>query len=147
MWAEVSSSAPHFPQSGLSFNPVRWRCLKRVLCPVSFGHDNELWFHVGTKWFAQLAYCSCSFLRSNNVGCLESFCLWLRVNTTYLGVSTVKPTWCTFCSIYSELMASTCFEHYLLILRKCYTSNTCYIACALCQLAATSYAIAPLESW
>jgi hypothetical protein len=32
MWAEVSSSAPHFLQSGLS--PIKWRCLHRVLCLV-----------------------------------------------------------------------------------------------------------------
>jgi hypothetical protein len=34
MWAEVSSSAPHFRHSGLSDSPIRWRCLLRVLCPV-----------------------------------------------------------------------------------------------------------------
>jgi len=34
MWAEVSSSAPHLPHNGLSYSPVRWRCLLRVLCPV-----------------------------------------------------------------------------------------------------------------
>jgi hypothetical protein len=34
MWAEVSSSAPHFLQSALSLSPIRWRCLYRVLCPV-----------------------------------------------------------------------------------------------------------------
>jgi hypothetical protein len=34
MWAEVSSSAPHFLHSGLSINPIKWRCLRRVLCPV-----------------------------------------------------------------------------------------------------------------
>src|SRR5215510_4853481 len=31
-------------------------------------------------------------------------------------------------------MASTCFEHYLLILRRRYTNGTWYIACVLCQL-------------
>jgi hypothetical protein len=34
MWAEVSSSAPHFLQSGLSLSPIKWRCLHRILCPV-----------------------------------------------------------------------------------------------------------------
>jgi len=34
MWAEVSSSALHLLQSGLSDSPIRWRCLLRVLCPV-----------------------------------------------------------------------------------------------------------------
>jgi hypothetical protein len=51
-------------------------------------------------------------------------------------ISTVKPTWCTFYSVYWELRVSTCFEHYLLILRRCFTSSTWYIACVLCQLAA-----------
>jgi hypothetical protein len=35
MWAEVSSSSPHFLYSGSSVSPIRWRCLCRVLCPVS----------------------------------------------------------------------------------------------------------------
>jgi hypothetical protein len=34
-------------------------------------------------------------------------------------------------------MSFTCFEHYLLILRRRYTSGAWYIACVLCQLAAT----------
>jgi hypothetical protein len=34
MWAEVSSSAPHLLHNGLSDSPIRWRCLRRVLCPV-----------------------------------------------------------------------------------------------------------------
>ena len=34
MWAEVSSSAPHFLHSGLSDSPIRWWCLLRVLCPL-----------------------------------------------------------------------------------------------------------------
>ena len=34
MWVEVSSSAPHLLQNGLSDSPIRWRCLLRVLCPV-----------------------------------------------------------------------------------------------------------------
>jgi hypothetical protein len=34
-------------------------------------------------------------------------------------------------SAYHELTASTCFEHYLLIFRRCYTNNTWYIACVL----------------
>ena len=35
MCAEVSSSAPHFLQVGLSLSPITCRCLLRVLCPVS----------------------------------------------------------------------------------------------------------------
>jgi hypothetical protein len=35
-----------------------------------------------------------------------------------------------------KLRTSTCFEHYLLIHRRRYTSATWYIACMLCQLAA-----------
>jgi hypothetical protein len=34
-WAEVSSSAPHFLHKGLSLSPIMWRCLLRVLRPVS----------------------------------------------------------------------------------------------------------------
>jgi hypothetical protein len=35
-------------------------------------------------------------------------------------------------SIYYELTACTCFEHYLLNFRRCYTNNNWYIACVLC---------------
>jgi hypothetical protein len=35
-----------------------------------------------------------------------------------------------------RIKAYTCFEHYLLILSRRYTSGTWYIACVLCQLAA-----------
>jgi hypothetical protein len=35
IWAEVSSSALHFLHKGLSVSPIKWRCLRRVLCPVS----------------------------------------------------------------------------------------------------------------
>jgi hypothetical protein len=34
LWAEVSSSAPHFLHSGMFVNPIKWRCLRRVLYPV-----------------------------------------------------------------------------------------------------------------
>jgi len=34
MWTEVSSSVPHFLQVGLLHNPVIYRYLLRVLCPV-----------------------------------------------------------------------------------------------------------------
>jgi hypothetical protein len=35
MWADISSSVPHFLQMGLSPNPITYRCLLRVLCPMS----------------------------------------------------------------------------------------------------------------
>ena len=35
IWAEVSSLTPHFLHKGLSCSPSRWRCLRRVLWPVS----------------------------------------------------------------------------------------------------------------
>ena len=35
MWTEVSSSAPHFLQVGLLHSPIIYRCLLKVLCPVS----------------------------------------------------------------------------------------------------------------
>jgi hypothetical protein len=45
----------------------------------------------------------------------------------------MKPTWCTFHSIYWESRACTCFEHYLLILRRRYTMalgilRPCYVS-------------------
>jgi hypothetical protein len=35
MWAEVSSLTPHLLHNGLSDSPSRWRCLLKVLWPVS----------------------------------------------------------------------------------------------------------------
>ena len=35
MWTEVSSSVPHFLQVGLLFSPIMYKCLLKVLCPVS----------------------------------------------------------------------------------------------------------------
>jgi len=35
MWTEVSSSVPHFLQVGLLLGPIIYRCLLKVLCPVS----------------------------------------------------------------------------------------------------------------
>jgi hypothetical protein len=40
-------------------------------------------------------------------------------------------------SIYYELTASTCFEHYLITCRRRNTNNNWYFACVLCLLAAT----------
>jgi len=34
MWAEVSSSASHLLHNRLPDSHIRWRCLRRVLCPV-----------------------------------------------------------------------------------------------------------------
>jgi hypothetical protein len=34
LWADVSSSAPHFLHNGMSDSPIRRRCLLRVLCTV-----------------------------------------------------------------------------------------------------------------
>jgi len=34
-WTEVSSSVPHFLQVGLLLNPIIYKCLLKVLCPVS----------------------------------------------------------------------------------------------------------------
>jgi hypothetical protein len=45
---------------------------------------------------------------------------WREYNVRRLSI--MKPTWCTFHSIYWESRASTCFEHYSLILRRRYTT-------------------------
>jgi len=34
IWAEVSSSVPHFLQMGLLLGPITYKCLLKVLCPV-----------------------------------------------------------------------------------------------------------------
>jgi hypothetical protein len=46
----------------------------------------------------------------------------------------MKRTCCTFHWIYWESRASTCFEQYLLILRRCNTNSIWYTGC-ICQLA------------
>jgi len=35
MWTEVSSSAPHILQMGLLLSPITYKCLLKLLCPVS----------------------------------------------------------------------------------------------------------------
>jgi hypothetical protein len=40
-------------------------------------------------------------------------------------------------SVYYELTASTCFEHYLLIFRRRRTNSNWYLACMLCLFVAT----------
>jgi len=35
IWTEVSSSVSHFLQVGLLYSPIIYRCLLKVLCPVS----------------------------------------------------------------------------------------------------------------
>jgi hypothetical protein len=47
----------------------------------------------------------------------------------------MKPTWYTFHSVYWESKAPTCFEHYLLILRRRFTNGIWYIECVKGQLA------------
>jgi hypothetical protein len=47
----------------------------------------------------------------------------------------MKPTWCTFHSIYWESKVSTCFEHYLLILRRRCTNFIWYIVSCFCTVA------------
>jgi hypothetical protein len=48
------------------------------------------------------------------------------------GMEQVKKT---FYSVYEELRASACFEHYFLIIRSCCTNGSWYIMCVLCHLA------------
>jgi hypothetical protein len=55
--------------------------------------------------------------------------LWCNRRTISKHHSVMKPTWCTFHSIYWESRTSTCFEHYLLILRRRYTNGIWYTAC------------------
>jgi hypothetical protein len=43
-------------------------------------------------------------------------------------------------SVYYELTASTCFEHYLLIIRKHCIDKNWYILCVLCRLSVTKVA-------
>jgi hypothetical protein len=46
-------------------------------------------------------------------------------------------------SVYYELTASTCFEHYLLIIRRhCIYSNW-YIVCVLCRIPIAVYTAPP----
>ena len=40
MWAEVSSSAPHLLHKGLLVNPIKWRCLLRVIISAKKANNN-----------------------------------------------------------------------------------------------------------
>jgi hypothetical protein len=55
-------------------------------------------------------------------------------------ISILKQMWCTFHSIYWESKASTCFKHYLLILRMFCTNGIWYIAWLQCHSQLTLYA-------
>jgi hypothetical protein len=54
-------------------------------------------------------------------------------------------------SVYYELTASTCFEHYMLIFRRCCTNYNWYIACVFCLSAATRFELEltayELQTW
>ena len=52
MWAEVSSLTPHFLHKGLPSSPSRWRCLLRVLWPVSRPVTALDWILLKVKNFA-----------------------------------------------------------------------------------------------
>jgi hypothetical protein len=55
MWDEVSSAVPHLLHKGLFISPFKWRCLFRVLCPLTsitalgcvLSKDDNLVFVVG----------------------------------------------------------------------------------------------------
>ena len=49
VWAEVSSFIPHFLHRGLSSKPTRWRCLLRVLWPVSRPVTALAWVRLKVK--------------------------------------------------------------------------------------------------
>jgi hypothetical protein len=76
------------------------------------------------------AYCLLGLRVRISPAARMSIChLWMLRVIRYKLISIMKPTWCTFFSIYWESRASTCFEHYLLILRKRYTNGFRYIDC------------------
>jgi hypothetical protein len=49
-------------------------------------------------------------------------------------------------SVYYELTACKCFEHYLLIFRRRFINNSWYIAFVLCRLTATRFGV-ELQTW
>jgi hypothetical protein len=74
MWTEVSSSVPHFLHKGLIINPIRWRCLLRVLCPVRTPittldcvllKDNNLVFVIGLGPEISFRFCK-KFMHRNH---------------------------------------------------------------------------------
>jgi hypothetical protein len=64
--------------------------------------------------------------------------LLLQILTAFI---ILKTTWCTFHSVYWESMASTCFEHYLLMLRRCFTNGIWYIACVVMSVGCSTVAV------
>jgi hypothetical protein len=78
---------------------------------------------------------SFSFRFLHKKPCMYILLFSLKRATYFANLSIMKPSWCTFHSVYWESRASTCFEHYLLIIRRCSTNGTWYVACVLRQLA------------
>jgi hypothetical protein len=98
----------------------------KFFCLRSFIADISVWW---------LKEGNCHILPHTGTGCWHRQYRGKYLQVSSVVVSIMKPMWCTFHSTYWESRASTCFEHYLLILRRCWTNGTWYIACVLCQLA------------
>jgi hypothetical protein len=88
--------------------------------------------------------CDCIWLPN----CRESYvhykCLVHLVNVLLTMHHNISYSWSKkmhyMFSVYCELTASTCFEHYLFIIRRHCIYNNWYIACVLCWLAASRVA-------
>jgi hypothetical protein len=68
------------------------------------------------------------------------YCYFIFVKNLLLQYSRTNKMHILY-SVYHELTACTCFEHYLLIFSRCYTNNNWYTACVLCLLAATRFEV------
>jgi hypothetical protein len=95
MWAEVSSSAPHFLHSGLSINPIKWRCLHRLLCPVR----------------SPVTTLDCSLLKDKNLALVP----WLGLEINSQACRWERPRsrhhlWCWFTSQRPILLLRSRFE-------------------------------------
>jgi hypothetical protein len=101
------------------------------ICSINIPKKLYLW----RKWHIFIKPCRLymEFIWALNI--IKSCNDICKMAEVYKLFSMMKPTWCTFYSVYWESKASTCFEHYLLILRRCYTKVIWYIACVLCELA------------
>jgi hypothetical protein len=103
---------------------------KRLTCPWE-----EVWWTPASFWYGGKKINP--FFCPRNIMLSVTYVIHYCYGQTAMIDQYSKTNLTHFSFNFLRIKASTCFEHYFLILTRRYTSGTWYIACVLCQLAAT----------
>jgi hypothetical protein len=135
----VQVATDNIALTGLNFFPVtrtvlltvRTTKVTQVLCNIAcslFGYALRQWLtDCRSSRSTQTSRCCTMNTIKHNVVPLSIFELWVTlcfVDRASQYVSIMKPTLCNFYTIYWQLSASTCFDHYLFFLRRHWTKST-----------------------